>query len=176
MNKMSVPSAVAVSASFLIASILVSVAVFGGVPVGPVTPQETPMVEAWIAWSNLDPNGIDPITLHERTPPEFQSYHERLDYIRSNNRDRPWLNIPQMWLENLSQSEIASLEEWIEINDLNRFADPKDTVYTGSNPLFDEFTGKQIPLDEYILNKHPNRPWIWSDIIPLPNHKEGINE
>jgi hypothetical protein len=176
MSKMSVPSAVAVSAVFLIASILVSVAVFGGVPVGPITPDEAPMVEAWIAWEGLDPRGVDLLELHEYSTMKFESYDERLDFIRSNNRDRPWLNIPSHWLKKLSPNETLQLEEWIESNELNRYADPKDTMYTGGSPLYNEMSGEVMIIDEYILNSHPHRPWVWADIVPIATQKEGAND
>lgn len=59
----------------------------------------------------------------------------------------------------ISRDEQQQVMQWIKENDLNEYADPKDTVYTGGTPLFDETTGKTIDLYDYILQNHPDRPW-----------------
>ena len=59
----------------------------------------------------------------------------------------------------LSETEKQQIEAWILKNNLNQYADPKDTVYMGGTPLFDEKTGKSIDKYEYILKNHPDRPW-----------------
>lgn len=59
----------------------------------------------------------------------------------------------------ISETEKEQIEAWIEANDLNQYGDPKDTVYTGGTPLFNEKTGQTIDRYEYILRKHPDRPW-----------------
>ena len=55
--------------------------------------------------------------------------------------------------------EEQRIEAWIEQNDLNQYGDPKDTVYLGGTPLFDERTGQSIDRYKYILQKHPDKPW-----------------
>ncbi len=47
------------------------------------------------------------------------------------------------------------IDNWIKENNLNLYGDPKDTIYTGGTPLFDEKTGKTIDRYQYILKKHP---------------------
>ncbi|MGA1843966.1 MAG: hypothetical protein ACMUIS_05330 [bacterium] len=49
----------------------------------------------------------------------------------------------------------ADIDRWIEENGLNKYGDPKDTVYTGGTPLFDETTGKSMDRYHYILKRHP---------------------
>ena len=61
--------------------------------------------------------------------------------------------------ERISSEEKELIETWIIKNDLNQYADPKDTVYMGGTPLFDERTGRTIDKYEYIVKNHPNRPW-----------------
>jgi len=61
--------------------------------------------------------------------------------------------------EGISSEEKELIETWIIKNDLNQYADPKDTVYMGGTPLFDEMTGESIDKYEYILQQHPQRPW-----------------
>lgn len=60
----------------------------------------------------------------------------------------------------LSETEKQEIETWIIENDLNQYGDPKDTVYMGGTPLFDEKTRETIDKYEYILRKHPHRPWL----------------
>jgi len=60
----------------------------------------------------------------------------------------------------ISLEEKQLIEAWIIENDLNQYGDPKDIVYIGGTPLFDERTGESIDKYEYILRKHPNKPWL----------------
>ncbi len=60
----------------------------------------------------------------------------------------------------ISFEENQQIEAWIIENDLNQYGDPKDTVYIGGTPLFDEKTGESIDKYEYILRNHPNKPWL----------------
>ena len=47
------------------------------------------------------------------------------------------------------------IEQWIKKEGRNPYGDPKDTVYAGGNPLFDERSAKMKDRYEYILSKHP---------------------
>jgi hypothetical protein len=60
---------------------------------------------------------------------------------------------------NVSAEERIEIDLWIKDNNLNKYGDPKDTVYVGGTPLFDEKTGQTINRYDYILKKHPDRPW-----------------
>lgn len=62
--------------------------------------------------------------------------------------------------EVISLEEKKLIEAWIIENDLNQYGDPKETIYIGGTPLFDERTGKSIDKYEYILRQHPDRPWL----------------
>jgi hypothetical protein len=46
--------------------------------------------------------------------------------------------------------------KFIKENNLNEFGDPKDTVYAGGTPLFNESTGEQTDLYAYLLKKFPH--------------------
>lgn len=59
----------------------------------------------------------------------------------------------------ISDAEKALIEAWLKSNDLNQYGDPKDTVYIGGTPIFDEKTGETINRYDYILRNHPQRPW-----------------
>lgn len=53
----------------------------------------------------------------------------------------------------------SKIQNWILKNNLNQYGDPKNTLYAGGSPLFNENTGQNIDLYSYILQKHPDRPW-----------------
>ena len=59
----------------------------------------------------------------------------------------------------ISFEEKELIETWIKENDLNQYGDPKDTVYTGGTPLFNEITGGTKDRYQYIIENHPDRPW-----------------
>jgi hypothetical protein len=59
----------------------------------------------------------------------------------------------------LSAEEKAKVEKWILDNGLNQFGDPAGTAYSGGTPLIDEKTGQTIDRLDYIVTKHPDRPW-----------------
>ncbi len=59
----------------------------------------------------------------------------------------------------LSTKEKTKIDQWIIENDLNQYGDPKNTVYLGGTPLFNETTGETIDRYEYILKNHPDQPW-----------------
>lgn len=61
--------------------------------------------------------------------------------------------------DNLSSEERAKIETWISDNGLNEYGDPSGTVYAGGTPLYDEKTSQTIDRFDYILNRHPDRPW-----------------
>ncbi|HOO96712.1 MAG TPA: hypothetical protein PKV16_04035 [Caldisericia bacterium] len=160
MARMTVPRSVVLSALFLISAIITSVLVFGSVSVGPVLEEEKSQIEAWIAWEGFNYFG-DPMDFrYPEGEPRFDSEDERYDYIRSNNRARPWQKIQGEWLVRFSDSETEYFKMWVEDEDLNTFGDPHGTVYAGGTPLFDEMNGNHIPLDSYALSNHPKRPWL----------------
>jgi hypothetical protein len=47
------------------------------------------------------------------------------------------------------------IDEWVRTNNLNPYGDPKDTIYAGGTPLFNEMTGQRLDKYEYILKRHP---------------------
>jgi len=65
--------------------------------------------------------------------------------------------------ETVAVEEQGLIESWITANDLNKYGDPKDLVYIGGTPLFDEATGQSIDKYEYILRNHPDKPWTKVD-------------
>ncbi len=49
----------------------------------------------------------------------------------------------------------ACVDRWLASKDLNAYGDPKDTMYAGGTPLFDERSGKTRDRVEYVFSKHP---------------------
>jgi hypothetical protein len=49
----------------------------------------------------------------------------------------------------------SRIDRWIKQKRLNPYGDPRDTMYAGGTPLFDERTGKARDRYEYILDRHP---------------------
>jgi len=47
------------------------------------------------------------------------------------------------------------IDDWIKKGGRNEYGDPKDTVYAGGNPLFDERKPTLKDRYEHILEKHP---------------------
>ena len=56
---------------------------------------------------------------------------------------------------NISDKTKKKVDEWIKKSGRNQFGDPKDTVYAGGNPLFDERSPGLKDRYQYILEKHP---------------------
>lgn len=61
-----------------------------------------------------------------------------------------------------SQTEKELIDIWLSDNKktFNNFGDPIDMTYTGGTPLFDERSGKTIDRYDYIVENHPDRPWM----------------
>ena len=47
------------------------------------------------------------------------------------------------------------IDEWIKKKGRNEYGDPRDTVYAGGNPLFDERRPGLKDRYEYILERNP---------------------
>jgi hypothetical protein len=55
----------------------------------------------------------------------------------------------------LNDAQKAYVEDWLVKHDLNRYGDPKGTMYLGGSPLFDESTGTMKDRFQYIFERHP---------------------
>lgn len=58
-------------------------------------------------------------------------------------------------MSSINEKTKQKIEAWIKKAGRNQYGDPKDTMYTGGNPLFDERSAKLKDRHEYILSKHP---------------------
>jgi hypothetical protein len=70
--------------------------------------------------------------------------------------------VPPRPQSSVSATERASIDAWLtqHADSLNRYGDPRNTVYAGGTPLFNEATGQRIDRYDYIVSKHPDRPWM----------------
>ena len=59
----------------------------------------------------------------------------------------------------ISDEEKLKIDSWIQANNLNIYGDAKDRMYAGGTPLFNEATGEKIDRYDYIVSRHPDRPW-----------------
>jgi hypothetical protein len=59
----------------------------------------------------------------------------------------------------ITEAEKAKIDAWITKNNFNQYGDPKDMMYAGGTPLFDELSGQTVDKYLYILKNHPDRPW-----------------
>ena len=50
------------------------------------------------------------------------------------------------------------IDQMIKRMDLNEYGDPKDTMYAGGTPLFNEGSGNKQDRYDYIVKKH--RDWL----------------
>lgn len=55
----------------------------------------------------------------------------------------------------INEKTRQKIEDWIKREGRNDYGDPKDTLYAGGNPLFDERSAQLKDRYEYILKKHP---------------------
>ena len=62
---------------------------------------------------------------------------------------------------NVTSIEQQRIDKWLTFyaDSLNDYGDPKGTMYAGGTPLFNETSGKPVSKYEYIVVKHPERPW-----------------
>ncbi|MBI4862688.1 MAG: hypothetical protein HY815_20870 [Candidatus Riflebacteria bacterium] len=67
----------------------------------------------------------------------------------------------------LNEAQRAYIDRSLQERDLNVYGDPKDTVYAGGNPLFDEVSGQSIDRYDYILKKHPGILDGFVGILPV---------
>mmetsp|Transcript_1297 Transcript_1297/g.1524 ORF Transcript_1297/g.1524 Transcript_1297/m.1524 type:complete len:161 (-) Transcript_1297:465-947(-) len=56
--------------------------------------------------------------------------------------------------------DLAKVDQWLATRpDLNEYGDPKDTMYMGGSPLFNEMTGEMTSKCDYLKKKFPDEPW-----------------
>ena len=59
------------------------------------------------------------------------------------------------FVQNLSEAQKQAIKDWLNSNKLNDYGDPRDSVYAGGTPLFDEATGEIKNRFEHLLEKFP---------------------
>jgi hypothetical protein len=89
-------------------------------------------------------NTHDDFSVHGVAAPPFQPHHFKPD-------------------------EQANVDVWLRKRHLNQFGDPKDRMYTGGSPCFDERLG-DIVCDPFskLNSAFPGRPWNSSRMWTAP--------
>jgi len=59
----------------------------------------------------------------------------------------------------LDDKEKQQIQDWIATSGLNQYSDPQNTVYSNGTPLINPSTNQIIDQYDYIISKHPDRPW-----------------
>lgn len=54
----------------------------------------------------------------------------------------------------LSDEQKQKIDDYLKNNNLNEYGDPKDTVYSGGSPLFNEQTGETLNRYDYIIDNN----------------------
>ena len=57
------------------------------------------------------------------------------------------------------EEEQRQIDSWIRVNRFNFVGDPKGAMYAGGSPLFDERTASRRNRYDYIVQRHPDKPW-----------------
>lgn len=73
------------------------------------------------------------------------------------------------FVKNLSEADKQAVEDWLAKNQLNQYGDPKDTMYTGGTPLFNEQSGQIENRYDYLFKKFPELKNIVKDAIAGQN-------
>uniref|UniRef100_K3X6G8 Cystatin domain-containing protein n=1 Tax=Globisporangium ultimum (strain ATCC 200006 / CBS 805.95 / DAOM BR144) TaxID=431595 RepID=K3X6G8_GLOUD len=105
---------------------------------------------------------------------ETQTEGERRDKDNANESDDDEDNSSSSASAPMSAEEKAQVDAWIKKNDLNQFGDSKHMAYTGGTPLFDETTGKTRDLYDYILHRHPDRPWKSIEVVEAQVNMDAV--
>jgi hypothetical protein len=50
----------------------------------------------------------------------------------------------------------SCLDRQLSAKGLNPFGDPDGIMYAGGTPLFNEKTGRSVPREQYVFEKHPD--------------------
>ena len=130
------------------------------------------IIDKWIADNNLNRYGDPKDTVYIGGTPLFDESSgastDRYEYIYMKHPEVRKLLAEKSKEKSdvekngkITDEMKRKIDAWIEKNNLNMFGDPKDTMYTGGTPLFDEKTGKRIDRYEYILNKHQE---LWKEL------------
>lgn len=82
---------------------------------------------------------------------EFQEKQQE-DLIHFMDKDKK----KDLGAEDLTKKQKVEIDKWIEENNLNRYGDPKDIMYIGGTPLYNEATGEITDRYDYILKNNPN--------------------
>jgi hypothetical protein len=82
-----------------------------------------------------------------------------INFYNSDTTDKTPSQILSSFRFLTSDEEKAKIDNWIDRNNLNQYGDSKDRQYLGGTPLFNEVSGERVDRYDYIIERHPDRPW-----------------
>lgn len=85
--------------------------------------------------------------------------HQRTDTVVLDNRTPMPDTAAKPVVVTASERRLIDLWLMARRDSVNEFGDATGTYYAGGTPLFDEATGQKVDRYEYIMRKHPDRPW-----------------
>lgn len=119
---------------------------------------EQKTIDAWIKKNKLNKFGDTSTTAYATSPLKTadgkSKYTSRFEYILAKHPDKPWKNVAPP-----TADEKVAIDAWILQNGLNTYGDAIDTAYAGGSPLVSEGTGVTLDRYQYIVSKHPEKPW-----------------
>jgi len=135
---------------------------------------EQELMDSWVAKNGLNEFGDAKDTTYTNGNSPLvdgstgkKLYSSKYEYMKHQHPTSPWSKATEDGQSMLVQSSPSGrksaqeiqIDKWIEKNNRNKYGDELDTVYTGGTPLFDETTGKTISRYEYMVYRHPDKPW-----------------
>ena len=126
-------------------------------------PLDYALIDAWIISNDLNEYGDLKTTAYPGGTPLFDEAtgesFSKYDYIKKQHPETPWNHQRTVLLTVISDGEKNEIDRWISANGLNKYGDQVGRMYLGGTPLFDEATGTSKDRYEYIVEKHPEKPW-----------------
>lgn len=74
----------------------------------------------------------------------------------------------------LAQGSRARVDFWLSEAKVNEFGDEEGTAYVGGNPLFNQETGEELNIYEYIARQHFDAPWMTDNFERRDNDLHAI--
>lgn len=96
------------------------------------------------------------VDLENKLEESFKKSQDDAINVWENNIAEKQKKKTEEYIKNgISEEAKGKIDNWIEKKDLNKYGDPKNLMYAGGTPLFNEMTGEVIDRYEYILRNHP---------------------
>lgn len=84
-----------------------------------------------------------------------QEQNSAINFWENNKAEKEKAQVEEFIKKGLLKETKNAIDQWIKDNNLNNYGDPKNIMYAGGTPLFDEATGEITDRYAYILRNHP---------------------